>query len=442
MEKSDRPDTSRSPKKNPEPEIETVFSASEMSAETVETGETSGQAASKAAAETSFMQPHTLFQTNYWACVKRHTGWKHFYLPADSGGKHAGAAAPVLCLVKNLFPGLSIVYIPGLVSAQTAHIQARIQQLAAAARRQAGAGCCFVRIDSFEPVSAAANEIAGSPISRSSDGGCFSAGTAGTGLQLKKTVRKGMPIRPNIEIQPAATVIVDCRQPLEYIRGRYRKRASRILRESSRNSESEIVCRKFSADEIDAPLLSRWYELYQETASRGKFSVRSKSYIEKLFTCSRSMNAGDCVNTGICMNDGYSMDRDSPKSGVQVSFFGAFADNCLAAGVIIAETEEAAWYLYGASSETYLKRGAMYRLQDAVIADISSRVSWYDMYGIAPENMPNHPLADLNLFKTGFGGFTVQRTGVIDVPFHPLLYSLFRFWEKRHSRRNQSPQLH
>jgi len=255
----------------------------------------------------------------------------------------------------------------------------------------------------------------------------------------------------DFQFHKTATVIVDCRQPLEYIRNRYRTRVQRVLRKGKRdgaagvendgrNGEesggSEIVCRKFSADELDSQLLSRWYALYAATADRGHFSVRSKTYIENIFACSRRIDTAVSRYSEDCCSS------ETRKSAVQASFFGAFAGNVLAAGVIIAETEEAAWYLYGASSGKYLKQGAMYRLQDAVIADVSSRVSWYDMYGIAPENMPRHPLSDLNLFKKGFGGFTVQRTGIIDVPYHPLLYSLFRIRERRRSRRRQSPRQH
>jgi lipid II:glycine glycyltransferase (peptidoglycan interpeptide bridge formation enzyme) len=54
----------------------------------------------------------------------------------------------------------------------------------------------------------------------------------------------------------------------------------------------------------------------------------------------------------------------------------------------------------------------------------------YDMFGIPPDTNPDHPMAGLYRFKTGFGGKIIHRPGSWDYPCKPLLYALFRCAER------------
>jgi lipid II:glycine glycyltransferase (peptidoglycan interpeptide bridge formation enzyme) len=49
----------------------------------------------------------------------------------------------------------------------------------------------------------------------------------------------------------------------------------------------------------------------------------------------------------------------------------------------------------------------------------------YDLFGIPPDENPDHPMAGLYLFKTGFGGKIIHRPGSWDYPCNPVLYALF-----------------
>jgi len=49
----------------------------------------------------------------------------------------------------------------------------------------------------------------------------------------------------------------------------------------------------------------------------------------------------------------------------------------------------------------------------------------YDLFGIPPDENPDHPMVGLYRFKTGFGGRIIHRPGSWDYPCKPALYALF-----------------
>jgi lipid II:glycine glycyltransferase (peptidoglycan interpeptide bridge formation enzyme) len=54
----------------------------------------------------------------------------------------------------------------------------------------------------------------------------------------------------------------------------------------------------------------------------------------------------------------------------------------------------------------------------------------YDLFGIPPVDDPNHPMAGLYRFKTGFGGRIVHRPGSWDYPYRPLAKVLYSIAER------------
>ena len=57
----------------------------------------------------------------------------------------------------------------------------------------------------------------------------------------------------------------------------------------------------------------------------------------------------------------------------------------------------------------------------------------YDLYGIPPTDDPEHPMAGLYRFKTGFGGEIAHRAGSWDLPLMPIAYRGFRAAESARS---------
>ena len=101
------------------------------------------------------------------------------------------------------------------------------------------------------------------------------------------------------------------------------------------------------------------------------------------------------------------------------------------AGIVTLFRGPSAVYLYGASSGKKRNLMAPYALQVKAMEDAkASGCVEYDLYGIPPNNDPDHPMAGLYLFKTGFGGKIVHRPGCWDYPCYNLLYHVYFFAEK------------
>jgi lipid II:glycine glycyltransferase (peptidoglycan interpeptide bridge formation enzyme) len=96
------------------------------------------------------------------------------------------------------------------------------------------------------------------------------------------------------------------------------------------------------------------------------------------------------------------------------------------AAIVVLFRGKQATYLYGASSN--LKRSLMapYALQWRAMQDAKALgCTQYDLYGIPPDENPDHPMAGLYRYKTGFGGRIIRRPGSWDYPYKPALCALF-----------------
>lgn len=84
-------------------------------------------------------------------------------------------------------------------------------------------------------------------------------------------------------------------------------------------------------------------------------------------------------------------------------------------------------YLYGASSDDQRDCMAPYALQWAAIKEAkAARCSSYDLFGVSPGPVPEHPMFGLYQFKRGFGGTLLHRQGAWDYPFAEDAYAQYR----------------
>ena len=106
-------------------------------------------------------------------------------------------------------------------------------------------------------------------------------------------------------------------------------------------------------------------------------------------------------------------------------------ENDVLAAIIVLYRGKHATYLYGASSNNKRNLMAPYALQWRVMQDAKIYgCTQYDLFGIPPDENPDHPMAGLYRFKTGFGGKIIHRPGSWDYPYKPLLYFLFSTAER------------
>ncbi|MCL1929325.1 MAG: peptidoglycan bridge formation glycyltransferase FemA/FemB family protein [Treponema sp.] len=129
--------------------------------------------------------------------------------------------------------------------------------------------------------------------------------------------------------------------------------------------------------------LASYYNIYKETAERDGISIHDMEYYRVLF-------------------------KEAAKHGVAVRLYMASHENEDIAGIVTLFRGKEAVYLYGASSNHKRNLMAPYALQWKAMQDARAfGCCYYDMFGIPPkppEDDPNHPMAGLYRFKTGFIG--------------------------------------
>ena len=101
------------------------------------------------------------------------------------------------------------------------------------------------------------------------------------------------------------------------------------------------------------------------------------------------------------------------------------------AAAIIYHSDDTAYYGHAAADDAYRKLSAGTALLAYAIIDAKrAGKQKFDLYGIAPDDDPQHPWAGFTKFKKSFGGTPVTYPGAWDKPLRPLQYTLYRFYQK------------
>lgn len=155
-----------------------------------------------------------------------------------------------------------------------------------------------------------------------------------------------------------------------------------------RKGEKAGLALEVSADPDNAKIL---YRLQSETVKRHGFV----GFPEKLFK-----NEIDIFG----------------KDGLAQVFLCRYGKKILATAIIIFYGDTAYYHFSGSASD-YDKVPFSYFLQWQIIKDARKRgIKYYNFWGIAPNNNPNHRFAGVTLFKTGFGGERVDWLHAHDLP--------------------------
>jgi lipid II:glycine glycyltransferase (peptidoglycan interpeptide bridge formation enzyme) len=309
-------------------------------------------------------------QTEFWASQKGSFGWKAEAVKWRRGEERG----TLLILIRSLPGGLTLAYVPGGPDAASgAHDREQfLVELSRELRGILPLFCFFIRYDLPE-FSSADDAAPAYPES------------------LKKAP---------LDIQPPDTVVLD-------LTGGYEESLLPAMHKKTRYnirlaSKKGVIVEKAGRDK-----LKEWYELYLITARRDKIAIHPFSYYDRLFELLEAEKGRDLV------------------------LYLAYAEEELLAGIIVLFNGKEVVYLYGASSNEKRNLMPAYALQSVAIQDacIAGAVS-YDMFGIPPTDDPEHPMAGLYRFKTGFGGEVRHRPGAWDYPYSKLLYLMYQVLEK------------
>jgi lipid II:glycine glycyltransferase (peptidoglycan interpeptide bridge formation enzyme) len=207
----------------------------------------------------------------------------------------------------------------------------------------------------------------------------------------------------NLGLQPAATNtqaenrwILDITPDEEALLNDMRKNT----RYAIRRARKEGVTVESSTDPEE---LSKFWKLMQKTVEDQNFVPHAKSYYEKQLAS-------------------FSKEGD-------YRIYWSHLDGEILAAALIPFYGESAYYLH-ASSDDKIKNTfpAHALIWQAILDAKQAGLTYFDFWGIAPTDDPDHPWAGFTFFKTGFGGF---RQDVIRAHDKPLdfSYSLVRMLE-------------
>ena len=325
------------------------------------------------------------FQSQFWAHLKRPSGWRAFAFRITSEGVEGDTHTVVfLVLVRRLLLGFRLAYIPFAPPLQelAGDTSLLIGMLARRLRPLLPKGTAFVRFDLpwNQPESLELPTIAGKNL---------------------RVCRES--------VQPEGTARISLVEGYEHVRMRYRERARRNIRKARAHG---IVVRNWNGSEKS---FLAWYNVYLETAKRDGFSARPASYIRHLLAI------------------------ETP--GVSSHLYIAYKGGAILGGALIVSSQAVSVYLYGASLRVE-GCSPSYLLQDHAIREACSRGGEiYDLFGISGPGGRGGHLEGLRLFKRAFGGYVCYRSPSIDYVYRHLIRFLYTRLEQMryHSHRKRQP---
>ena len=295
-------------------------------------------------------------QTRAWAAVKSANGWDARTVSAEAPGGPIGAQ--VLLRRPRPVPW-TFGYAPrGPVA--TAWDEASLQDFAVALRAEARSSIPRLSHVRFDP------EV-------EADGPDDPGGAARAALTAAG-------FRPSPPIQPDRTRIVDLTAPEEALWSDLRKKWRQYV---NRARSGGVTVRAAEGDELD-----RFYAIYEETAARAGFLIRTLAAYRDVWEAYRPDGRATLL-----LAEG----RDGePLAALFL----------LATGMRVVEP-------YGGMTATGAELRANYLLKwEAILRAKEAGATAYDMWGLA------HP--GIEHFKTGFGGREVRYVGAWDLVLDPL----------------------
>lgn len=194
------------------------------------------------------------------------------------------------------------------------------------------------------------------------------------------------------QIQPRATIILNLRRDPEKILMSFEEKTRYNIRLAEKKG---VVVREDPSENG----INIFYEIYKETALRGKFLIHPIRYYQK-------------------------MREIIFERGMGTNFIAYYKEKPIASVIIFCFGSKV-WYMYGASSSEYRRVMPNHLLHWHVIQWAKEKkYKTYDLWGIPVKPKVGHPLWGVYRFKKGFSGKTVKYIGAYNFPYSPLFYNL------------------
>jgi len=329
-------------------------------------------------------------QSDFWGSFKSRFGWNAY---AFSVQWENSDAASLLVLYRRLIPGFGLAYIPWgpelpVYAAQDKDkefCQSAVLEIAAALRSLLPKNTALIRFDF--PWYNSAQQY---------------SNTSELPWTFKKPLTKAI-----VDVQAPDTVLIDLAPEEKTILGNMKSKWRYNI--GLAEKKGVTVCHTNNIEGLDS-----FYSIYKETAARDRIAIHGKAYYIALF-------------------------EEAAKYNIDLRLYLASHEGEDIAGIIVLLRGREAIYLYGASSNHKRNLMAPYALQWKAMQDAKAAGCLvYDLFGIPPgppEVYPDHPMAGLYRFKTGFAGDNaenqiIRRCGCWDYPLRPFASAAYSAAEK------------
>lgn len=204
---------------------------------------------------------------------------------------------------------------------------------------------------------------------------------------------------------PQGTTVIDLTKSEEQILNEMKPKGRYNIRLAQRHGvtvrESNIQ------DEQGKKDLKQFYELLKQTSSRDGFQIHTQKYYQKMLEVLGPKHCKLFLAEVLIREHG--------------------RETSIVAGAIGTFYEDTALYYYGASSYKHRQRMAPYLLHWEIMKYAKSQgYKKYDLFGIAPEGIKNHPWSGVTEFKKKFGGHIVEYHQAVEKHFQKSWYLLYK----------------
>lgn len=190
------------------------------------------------------------------------------------------------------------------------------------------------------------------------------------------------PACPDRYREPRHTLCVDLGQPEETILARMKPKGRYNIRVAQRHGVSVI-------DDTSAQGVCDFLRIYRQTARRQGLNAKPPDYFRNLVSLL------------------------SPQQQVSI-LFAEYGGRRLATALIVYFGRRAT-YFFGGSLVEDRQVMAPYTLHFEAMRHAKARgCAWYDFWGVAPSDQPDHPWQRISEFKRKFGGVEVALTPTLD----------------------------
>ncbi len=154
-------------------------------------------------------------------------------------------------------------------------------------------------------------------------------------------------------------------------------------------------------EDTSAQGLADFQNIYEETATRQGVEAKPPDYFETLVSLFSPLRRG--------------------------SFFFAEYEGVRLATALVIYFGPRATYFFGGSREIHRHVMAPYLLHFEIMRKAKALGhEWYDLWGIAPANEPDHPWKNFSIFKAKFGGEEVHLVPTLDYIYDPAAYAHYK----------------